>query len=531
MKRIKLFISVLVLSVSSLSVLVVPQALAATKTWAGTAGDHKFSTAGNWSPSGAPSNGDALVFPNTASDLAPDNDISSASFASITFSGAGTSGVTVSGNAFTLTGGITDSTTQYDTITAPIALSGSQTFSTGAGSSLLINGVVSGSGNLAKTGTGALYLGGNNASYSGSITASAGTLNVSHNNALGDTTGTTTINDGADLALASCSDMTVNENITVTGASSDTTNKAKVIAGGSCAGGASDETYGTSAPDQTMILGGTITLGSNITFAPFARVSKITGTLSGNFSISTVSGYAGQLVVQSTANTSATSNGTYDAAVLSKTLSDDQPAHTVAIFGKTIVTIDGKRGDTTIGSGATLKGTGSVGALSVVSGGTVAPGHSPGCLVVGGGLTLAGALDEEIGGTTACSGYDQLQVTGTVNLTNASLNTSLYNNFKPAVGQKYTIISNDASDAVTGTFQTLAEGATFTVSGVVFKISYVGGDGNDVVLTVQTVPAAPNTGMALIKNNPLASMLTMFVAAGGVVVAAKYGRRPASKRR
>jgi len=51
------------------------------------------------------------------------------------------------------------------------------------------------------------------------------------------------------------------------------------------------------------------------------------------------------------------------------------------------------------------------------------------------------------------------------------------------VGDKFTIIQNDGSDAVVGTFAGLAEGATITQGGVTFTISYKGGTGHDVVLT------------------------------------------------
>ena len=127
MKRTKFFLSALVLSLSSLGLFIAPHAFAAAKTWTGTAGDHKFNTAGNWSPSGAPSNGDTLDFPNDVTDLAPDNDIVGLSVAGITFSGAGTSGgFTITGNDLTLTGDITDTTSDTfvtNTLSLNVALS------------------------------------------------------------------------------------------------------------------------------------------------------------------------------------------------------------------------------------------------------------------------------------------------------------------------------------------------------------------------------------------------------------------------
>jgi CSLREA domain-containing protein len=138
----------------------------------------------------------------------------------------------------------------------------------------------------------------------------------------------------------------------------------------------------------------------------------------------------------------------------------------------------------TVESGATLGGHGTVGSVTVESGGHFAAGNSPGVMHTGDLSLMAGSsFDEEIGGTAAGSGYDQTVVTGTVALNGATLNLSQYAGFVTTAGQTYTIIDNDGSDAVTGTFSGLAEGATVTLAGETLKISYVGGDGNDVVLT------------------------------------------------
>ena len=82
-----------------------------------------------------------------------------------------------------------------------------------------------------------------------------------------------------------------------------------------------------------------------------------------------------------------------------------------------------------------LKGTGSVGAVSVQNGGTLAPGHSPGVLTVTNGLAFSGpgaSLSIIINSTTAGTGYSQVNVTGgTVNLNGATLNLTL--NYTPAL--------------------------------------------------------------------------------------------------
>ena len=90
----------------------------------------------------------------------------------------------------------------------------------------------------------------------------------------------------------------------------------------------------------------------------------------------------------------------------------------------------------------------------------------------------------------------------------AALSTSLYNKFVPKKDQTYTIISVAGSQPVQGTFKELVEGATFTQNGVLFKITYKGGDGNDVVLTVLGTPGIPNTGFELVRTNPVLTAIT-----------------------
>ena len=103
-------------------------------------------------------------------------------------------------------------------------------------------------------------------------------------------------------------------------------------------------------------------------------------------------------------------------------------------------------------------------------------------------MSSGSTYEAELAGTTVCTQYDQTNVTGTVDLGGATLSTLLLNGFVGAQGNTFTIVSNDGVDAISGTFNGLAEGSTFTVGETVFRISYVGGDGNDVALTVQIYP-------------------------------------------
>src|SRR5262249_13563888 len=75
------------------------------------------------------------------------------------------------------------------------------------------------------------------------------------------------------------------------------------------------------------------------------------------------------------------------------------------------------------------------------------------------------------------------------NLTGGALNASL--DFVPRVGTEIVLIANDGTDAVVGTFAGLPEGTVGTLNGILFSISYRGGDGNDVTLTAIQIPAIP----------------------------------------
>src|SRR5688572_7846661 len=141
MRRIKLFLSALVLSVSSLFTLAAPRVFAATETWDGGGGDNNMTTDANWSDDSAPVAGDDLIFPVDVTDRTVVNDFGAGtSFNSIVFSGATSadSDYTISGAAIELVDGITNSMTGSDaksqTISLDIELDGDQTFQTSGGS-------------------------------------------------------------------------------------------------------------------------------------------------------------------------------------------------------------------------------------------------------------------------------------------------------------------------------------------------------------------------------------------------------------
>lgn len=185
------------------------------------------------------------------------------------------------------------------------------------------------------------------------------------------------------------------------------------------------------------------------------------------------------------------------------------------IHPKHEVFIAGKSGNVIVHAEGVLKGTGATAHVTVEANGRLAPGRSPGCLSTDNLVLTDGSIYEaELGGTTRCAQYDGTDATGTISLGNSSLEIKLYNGFVPTIGNTFTIISNDNSDAITGTFSGLVEGAKVTANGIEYFISYVGGDGNDVVLSVSnivdataaqasSVPGVPNTGMKILLAKPV----------------------------
>ena len=117
--------------------------------------------------------------------------------------------------------------------------------------------------------------------------------------------------------------------------------------------------------------------------------------------------------------------------------------------------------------------------------GTIAPGITgAGLLTVNGSLTLNAGVTVSLDILGAAQGtlHDALRVTNGVLLNNATL--ALAGNFVGPANQTFTVIDNTSAGAIQGTFLNLPENATFAAAnGISYRITYVGGTGNDVVLT------------------------------------------------
>ena len=163
-------------------------------------------------------------------------------------------------------------------------------------------------------------------------------------------------------------------------------------------------------------------------------------------------------------------------------------------------------------------------------GGTLAAGDTAvGKTTVNGdyGLSAAGTLEINLAGDGAAGvDFDQLAVNGTVDLDGSGAvggRLDLVLDFAAQVNDRFIIIDNDGADAIAGTFFGLAEGASvqtdFAGQLYSFSISYVGGDGNDVELTVTSIVASPTAlATTTLGSGSFAGSAVMSTVLGDLVV-------------
>ena len=150
-------------------------------------------------------------------------------------------------------------------------------------------------------------------------------------------------------------------------------------------------------------------------------------------------------------------------------------------------------------NGATLGGNGTLKGISCF--GNLSPGTSPGRLTTS-NLTMSGSAryNVELTGPAPGTDYDQIRLNGTNTIGGAALFVTAAFTKPVTVGQPFMIVANDGASLNTGIFSGLPEGSTFTANNFGFRISYVGGTGNDVVLTLTSVPAGSGAVAVTIGN-------------------------------
>ncbi|WP_424968814.1 beta strand repeat-containing protein [Metapseudomonas otitidis] len=421
-----------------------------------------------------------------------------------TYVSAGTLSVSSDANlgsgAVNLAAGSTLLVSSATTIDNAIVLGGNATVSAAANATL--SGVISGAFTLTKSGVNTLTLSGSN-TY-GATTVSAGTLSVASDSNLGN--GTVTLASGSTLAVTSATAIdnaialsgsaTVDTaaNTTLSGVISGSNSLTKSGASTLTLTGSNTFTGSTSVNAGTLSIASDANLGAGALNLANGTTLQITGTTT----IDNALALTGLVTVN--AGAAATLSGTISgtgsltktgASNLTLSGSNTNSGATTVAAGTLVV--DGSTNSaTTVASGATLAGSGTLGGdVTVQSGGTLSPGNGgAGTLTVNGNLTLASGstLALDINGTTAGTGYDRVVVNGAVDVSGAAL--AVTHGYAAGSGDSYTVIVNDAADAVTGTFSGVSEGTKINASGngTELTTSYIGGSGNDLTLTAPIAP-------------------------------------------
>lgn len=342
------------------------------------------------------------------------------------------------------------STSNDVALSGNIALAGNSTvYNDAVGKDLSLNGAISGTGNLTLT---ALW----DPSDSGSITFGGGSANTYN--------GDTTVNGGTVYFQKTGA---IPANLTVETADTGS-NRANVY-------------FYTSS--NVMSNSGVVTMGPNtIDHLTFGANNEIIGGLKGTGGVVQIQTDGDKVIIDQSTNTTYAGSfytdgniGTFEkkgTGTLTLTGNYQNSSDKITfVASEGALSINGNVKTTNGGNvsvnGGKLKGTGTVNDLST-SGGTVAPGNSPGKLTVG-SLTLdpTNTLEIEIDGNVSGTSYDVIESSGAVNLAGATL--SVKPSYTPSAGQVFTIITGTS---VTGTFKDRANNSTFVVDGITFRINY-----------------------------------------------------------
>lgn len=262
------------------------------------------------------------------------------------------------------------------------------------------------------------------------------------------------------------------------------------------AGFAADlEVTGGDGGDDVNVTGNVAVAGSGDVRLTGGDIDVFGGRLTTDTGDIELTSTAGEvLLVEPLSGTGATLSSTSGDVTVEGTAADGSDAIRFSSGGSIdtggTVSLTANGGPITTESGAgNGGGTTAVTAGTLEVDGTLAPGASPGVLTVAGNLVLSGesTIEMEIDGPNPGTEHDQLEVLGTVALGGATLSIAM--GYTPPTSTEFTLVDNDGADAITGQFAGLAEGDAFEVDGQFLQISYAGGDGNDVTLTVVDPPS------------------------------------------
>jgi autotransporter-associated beta strand protein len=542
--------------------------------WSATPTSGNWSVASNWTDGIAPSDGASLAF-GASSTTSLTNDIADLAVNRITFN-SGATAFTLAGNAIDLSGNVLNSSGATQTLGVDLTLHGTRTISANTGQ-ITITGAIGDGGagyGIVKTGSQPLSLTGQS-TFSGDVTHNTGTLSIA-----GIGTGTAgapitgalgrgTLRLGGGLLTSSAPARVFNNIILQPGT---TTNLASTVANLTLAGNISGSgninetgtnTGGTHFNGDNSGFTGTFTSsnagGHRVRFnSPQAGSAAARWVLNnsqadgnglnygaGTISFGALSGggvFRNNAIATSTISIGALNTDTTFTGVM---IANGARIIAVTKVGTGSLTFTGAHtydGPTTVESG-TLLINGSLRSAVTVNGGTFGgSGSNSAAITVKGGAALApgnpsiaqgvgvfrttGALLLDAGAVYRLQLNGETSTSDCVVAANVSLGGAVLDPVEmvpnvPAPGTNFTIVDNIGANPVTGAFAGLPEGATFSVGANLYRISYTGGTGNDVVLTA-SVAATAELGNLVQIYDGAAKPVAVTTAPAGLAVDITY---------
>jgi len=403
--------------------------------------------------------------------------------------------------------------------------------STAANTTLSNSGNVSGNGGLVKNGAGGMALTGSLAhaggttvndgvmtltgsnSYTGGTTLNGGVLQVQRDANLGHAADALIFNGGTLVASASFATqrtLQINDRATLQNAAGTTLTLAGTTAGegmlvkqGSgtlVLAGANHHTGGTVVDGSTVVLANAGGLGSGTVALNNALLqSQVSARLAQALLL------AGSSTAQVGAGTTLTLSGPIDGSrtegCFTKTGTGQLTLAGNAVMAAGLCVNQGMlstngllAGNVQVDDGAALRGTGIISGNLHVDG-TLAPGNSPGTLVVNGSVTMTAdsTLQIDIDGYGTGNGAgnhsrvvlngagSQFIAAGTLNPVLRGISGDASNTFTPKLGDIFRIVSGQGG--VVGTFDTLLQPTTGMAAGTRFQLYYTTGKDIDLYVT------------------------------------------------
>jgi hypothetical protein len=165
--------------------------------------------------------------------------------------------------------------------------------------------------------------------------------------------------------------------------------------------------------------------------------------------------------------------------------------------------------------GGLLKGTGTVtGNVTIGTGGgpgaVISPGDSPGTLTIQSALTLNSDATYKFELNSSTVVADKIVANG-VTINGGKFSFTDLGSRTLTLGTVFVVIDNTAASPINGVFSNLVDNSTFTSNGNTYRVSYEGGTGNDLTLSVIPEPSAIALiflGVGVLLTRPNASRLT-----------------------